>query len=59
MLQECYFILTNFTAPWHEMDTRKKFFEAYAAEQGFDPLVPNYWYEQRLDRILVVKVSLL
>jgi hypothetical protein len=31
---------------WHEPDARRKFFESYAKQKGFDPLIPENWYKQ-------------
>eukprot|EP00026_Physarum_polycephalum_P003664 Phypoly_transcript_03677.p1 GENE.Phypoly_transcript_03677~~Phypoly_transcript_03677.p1 ORF type:complete len:748 (+),score=79.94 Phypoly_transcript_03677:247-2244(+) len=45
----------RFRSSWHETNTRRKFFEAYAEENGFDPLQPTNWYSQRLEKILHIK----
>lgn len=38
------------------MENRKKFFEGYAKENGFDPYVAENWYTQTSGRIRSVKV---
>jgi len=30
---------------WTDKQNRRQFFVRYAAEQGFDPLVPSHWYK--------------
>eukprot|EP00026_Physarum_polycephalum_P001731 Phypoly_transcript_01733.p1 GENE.Phypoly_transcript_01733~~Phypoly_transcript_01733.p1 ORF type:complete len:1003 (+),score=155.23 Phypoly_transcript_01733:421-3009(+) len=40
---------------WHDRDNRRKFFENYAKSHGFDPLVPDNWYLQPIERIIGVK----
>jgi len=37
---------------WHEPDTRRKFFENYAKQKGFNPLIPENWYNQAHIRLL-------
>jgi hypothetical protein len=29
---------------WQSKENRKKFFDQYAQEKGFDPLLPDNWY---------------
>jgi hypothetical protein len=41
------------------MQTRKRFFEVYAKQNKFDPLIPENWYAQTQKQILSVKVFLL
>eukprot|EP00026_Physarum_polycephalum_P001387 Phypoly_transcript_01388.p1 GENE.Phypoly_transcript_01388~~Phypoly_transcript_01388.p1 ORF type:complete len:627 (+),score=98.80 Phypoly_transcript_01388:211-1881(+) len=36
---------------WHNEGNRRKFFEDYAKENGFDPLIPENWYSQKLSAI--------
>ena len=45
-------------APWRVITNRKRFFENYAKEHGFDPLVPENWYLQSRKRIANYKVLL-
>lgn len=40
------------------MVNRRKFFEDYASENQFDPLVPENWYYQSIDNIISKKVFL-
>lgn len=47
------------TAVWNDTRNRKKFFEDYAKENGFDPLVPENWYNQPRDKINTFKVIIL
>jgi hypothetical protein len=44
---------------WIYVDTRRKFFEKYAKDNGFDPKNPENWYAQPADLIMSVKVCLL
>jgi hypothetical protein len=39
-------------------EKRRKFFEKYAKDQGFDPLIPENWYSQTYENIVAVTVSL-
>lgn len=41
---------------WHRLVNRRKFFENYAKEQGFDPLVPENWYSQPIQNLMELKV---
>jgi hypothetical protein len=43
-------------ASWSDINVRRKFFEDYASDNGFDPLVPDQWYTQPLNKILSAKV---
>eukprot|EP00026_Physarum_polycephalum_P001074 Phypoly_transcript_01075.p1 GENE.Phypoly_transcript_01075~~Phypoly_transcript_01075.p1 ORF type:complete len:1059 (+),score=134.10 Phypoly_transcript_01075:98-3274(+) len=36
---------------WGSMSNRRRFFEKYASDQGFDPLVPDNWYTTRVDAL--------
>eukprot|EP00026_Physarum_polycephalum_P012597 Phypoly_transcript_12920.p1 GENE.Phypoly_transcript_12920~~Phypoly_transcript_12920.p1 ORF type:complete len:356 (+),score=59.55 Phypoly_transcript_12920:23-1069(+) len=40
---------------WEKIDARRKFFENYAKDHGFDPLKPENWYKQPRDKILATK----
>eukprot|EP00026_Physarum_polycephalum_P000846 Phypoly_transcript_00847.p1 GENE.Phypoly_transcript_00847~~Phypoly_transcript_00847.p1 ORF type:complete len:1309 (+),score=236.62 Phypoly_transcript_00847:226-3927(+) len=42
---------------WTEAETRRKFFEDFARENGFDPLNPENWYHQSRDKIMERKSS--
>ena len=41
---------------WKESSNRRKFFENYAKDQRFDPLVPQNWYNQSKHSLMVAKV---
>jgi hypothetical protein len=41
---------------WHKMKNRRRFFEEYAKENGFDPLNPKNWYSQPRKKIEAKKV---
>jgi hypothetical protein len=41
---------------WHKVDTRRQFFIDYAKNIGFDPLLPENWYTQPLNKILATQV---
>jgi hypothetical protein len=41
---------------WVDVGPKRKFFEDYAKEHGFDPLVAENWYIQPRERILSTKV---
>eukprot|EP00026_Physarum_polycephalum_P001573 Phypoly_transcript_01575.p1 GENE.Phypoly_transcript_01575~~Phypoly_transcript_01575.p1 ORF type:complete len:894 (+),score=113.77 Phypoly_transcript_01575:551-3232(+) len=40
---------------WHNEENRKQFFVKYAAENNFDPLIPNNWYTHPRASILATK----
>jgi hypothetical protein len=42
--------------PWDKSAERRHFFEDYAKENGFDPLIPDNWYSQSRDKIMSTKV---
>jgi hypothetical protein len=42
---------------WDKNENKRKLFEDYAASKGFDPLVPENWYNQDQAHILSFKVS--
>jgi hypothetical protein len=48
-----------YKAKWNKATTRREFFEAYAKENGFDPLIANNWYSIPKETIMAVKVCLL
>eukprot|EP00026_Physarum_polycephalum_P001621 Phypoly_transcript_01623.p1 GENE.Phypoly_transcript_01623~~Phypoly_transcript_01623.p1 ORF type:complete len:1048 (-),score=160.89 Phypoly_transcript_01623:116-2998(-) len=41
--------------PWQKVETRRQFFENYAKDNDFDPLVPENWYSQPRDIIMTIK----
>jgi hypothetical protein len=41
---------------WGNIENRKKFFEKFAKENFFDPLIPENWYSQP-KQIMDTKVS--
>jgi hypothetical protein len=41
---------------WTDIQTRRKFFEAYAEQNGFDPLIPENWYPLTGDKIFSTHV---
>lgn len=45
-----------FIDPYSDPRTRKRFFEKYAREVGFDPLIADNWYAQSHETILAQKV---
>ena len=52
-----FFLLILFSSVlWNREEARRKFFEDYATENGFDPLVPKNWYKQARDKIMAAKV---
>eukprot|EP00026_Physarum_polycephalum_P002112 Phypoly_transcript_02116.p1 GENE.Phypoly_transcript_02116~~Phypoly_transcript_02116.p1 ORF type:complete len:954 (+),score=114.83 Phypoly_transcript_02116:59-2920(+) len=46
---------SKFKTQWNFIGNRKKFFEKYAKENGFDPLNPEEWYRQPRKRILATE----
>lgn len=46
----------NYSASWHGVENRRQFFEQYALEHGFDPLIPDNWYSQSRESIMDFKV---
>lgn len=53
-----YFILTSELAHWNSKENRRAFFEKYAKDHDFDPLVPSNWYSHPIKRIMSQKVLL-
>jgi hypothetical protein len=43
---------------WQTAEARRKLFERYAQENGFDPLAATNWYEQSGNNIRAFKVTL-
>ena len=41
---------------WGTAEDRRSFFDEYADETNFDPLVPENWYNQSTEQILSKKV---
>lgn len=44
---------------WKEKENRRKFFEHYARDTGFDPLVASNWYNQPREQIKALRVFFL
>ena len=42
---------------WRDSNNRRRFFEEYAKEEGFNPLIAADWYTQTLDKLMLNKVS--
>eukprot|EP00026_Physarum_polycephalum_P002873 Phypoly_transcript_02882.p1 GENE.Phypoly_transcript_02882~~Phypoly_transcript_02882.p1 ORF type:complete len:833 (+),score=72.23 Phypoly_transcript_02882:121-2619(+) len=40
---------------WNDVSNRRKFFENYAREIGFDPLIATNWYSQQMESIMSFK----
>eukprot|EP00026_Physarum_polycephalum_P002735 Phypoly_transcript_02743.p1 GENE.Phypoly_transcript_02743~~Phypoly_transcript_02743.p1 ORF type:complete len:836 (+),score=105.65 Phypoly_transcript_02743:77-2584(+) len=40
---------------WSKVRNRRKFFEDYAKDHGFDPLIPENWYKQSSKKIKAAK----
>jgi hypothetical protein len=52
-----YFLLNlNLTDFTKDFANHKLFFENYAKDNGFDPLVPENWYFQTVKNIIAIKV---
>eukprot|EP00026_Physarum_polycephalum_P001467 Phypoly_transcript_01469.p1 GENE.Phypoly_transcript_01469~~Phypoly_transcript_01469.p1 ORF type:complete len:1107 (+),score=182.36 Phypoly_transcript_01469:326-3322(+) len=47
----------NLHTKWHSEENRREFFEMYAKENGFDPLVSKNWYLQDAAKIRTLKGS--
>jgi hypothetical protein len=43
-------------ASWPDTKARRKFFETYAKENNFDPLLPENWYAQSKQQLTSTKV---
>ena len=41
---------------WTRVENRRSFFESYAKESGFDPLVAENWYSESKQKIMFAKV---
>lgn len=46
-------------AIWTDVSDRRKFFEKFAFDNGFDPLVSDNWYSQSKDQIMATKVIII
>lgn len=55
----CIFIDLLFLEDWSEVASRRSFFERYAKENDFDPLLPENWYSRPVDHIMCQRVSFL
>lgn len=52
-------VLFNFLIVlWSKPEIRRQFFETYAANNGFNPLVAQNWYTQTREKIMSMKVFL-
>jgi len=40
--------------PRNKAETRRKFFEEFAKDNGFDPLNPQHWYSVRKKNIMAI-----
>jgi hypothetical protein len=49
-------LLISYKDVKHDIGSLRKFFEQYAKDNGFDPLVPEHWYQQATSRLLFIKV---
>ena len=49
-------LLVTYYTDFGKIDERRQFFEEYAEKAGFDPLVPENWYQQSKDIIRSGKV---
>ena len=50
------FYLFIYTALWRKADNRRRFFETYAQQNGFDPRIAENWYAQQKDKVMTLKV---
>jgi hypothetical protein len=46
------------TEIWQTAENRRKFFEEYAREKGFDPLIADNWYQQSIKDVVAKKVKI-
>lgn len=54
----CFFVFIDLYCylDWMDVRNRRKFFEKYAREHGFNPTDPEGWYKQNKKQILETKV---
>jgi hypothetical protein len=52
----CIYTQFNLASNWEDVRNRKLFFEKYAEENGFDPLVPQNWYKVKKDKFMAARV---
>jgi hypothetical protein len=52
-----YFNFVKDMRPMKSEENRRTFFEVYAKQNGFDPLIAEYWYAQTKKKILSAKVG--
>lgn len=45
------------TSMWRDPQKRRKFFENFAKENSFDPIVPENWYKQSKKSIMAREVN--
>ena len=43
-------------SPWNDIQKVRQFFDAYAKTTGFDPLIPDNWYQMSTKGLKTVKV---
>jgi len=43
-------------SPWNDIHKVRQFFDAYAKTVGFDPLVPDNWYQMSTKALKTAKV---
>ena len=55
-----HLIQSNFglSAAWNDRNNRRKLFETYATQNGFDSLLPPNWYSQTRASLLKFKVAM-
>eukprot|EP00026_Physarum_polycephalum_P002151 Phypoly_transcript_02156.p1 GENE.Phypoly_transcript_02156~~Phypoly_transcript_02156.p1 ORF type:complete len:735 (+),score=101.72 Phypoly_transcript_02156:694-2898(+) len=46
LFSDVQFEPSSFNTAWNSVENRRLFFENYARENGFEPLVPENWYSQ-------------
>ena len=49
------YLITHISV-WHEEAFRRKMFESYAKENGFDPLNAEMWHQQEKSKLMAMKV---
>ena len=49
-------LLISFLELWKHPENRRRFFQDYASENGFDPLNPENWYTQPHSKVMAVRV---
>lgn len=44
---------------WHSAEKRRNFFEKYAKDENFDPLVAENWHSRSLQSLMLTKVLII